>query len=169
MDTKTVSFTGINTKYQIKKIVGGPKNPKTRSKWVEPEGGNVSHETQLHAMSDISNNPLYSKEISSKLGGYRNQDILKNHYDPNLFVTFTQTVHLLVECELSCFYCKEFTPILFKNVRDSKQWSLDRINNDIGHHYGNVVISCLKCNLQKKRMSSSAFAMSKQMILTRVE
>lgn len=168
MDSKTISFSGINTKYQIKKVVGGPKVPKTRSKWVEPEGGHDA-EMQLQSILDLSNNPIYSKEIVSKLGGYKNQDVLKNHYNENEFITFLQAVELLITCELTCFYCKQFTPVLYKNVRDSSQWSLDRINNDIGHYHTNVVISCLKCNLQKKRMSSSAFAMSKQMILTRVE
>ena len=167
MDSKTILFTGVNTKYQIKKIVQGPAEKKTRRKWVEPEDG-VSQETQLIAIADLSNNSLYSREISNKLTGYRHQDALKNHYDETLFISSNQAIELLTSCGLTCFYCKQFTPILYKNVRDPSQWSLDRINNDIGHHYGNVVISCLKCNLQKKRMSSSAFAMSKQMILTRV-
>ena len=167
MDSKTISFTGINTKYQIKKIVGGPKEKKTRSKWIEPEDG-VSQETQLIAISDLSNNSLYSREISNKLTGYRNQDALKNHYDECAFITFSQAAELLTTSGLTCFYCKQFTPVLYKNVRDPTQWSLDRINNDIGHYSTNVVISCLKCNLQKKRMTSSRFAMSKQMILTRI-
>lgn len=168
MDSKTILFTGVNTKYQIKKIVRGPSQPKTRSKWIEPEDG-VSQETQLLAIADLSNNLLYTREISNKLTGYRHQDALKKHYDETAFITLSQTVELLINGGLTCFYCKQFTPVLYKNVRDSTQWSLDRINNNIGHHAGNVVISCLKCNLQKKRMSSSAFAMSKQMILTRVE
>jgi len=167
MDSKTISFTGVNTKYQIKKIVQGPTQPKTRSKWVEPEHG-ISQETQLLAIADLSNNPFYLKEMTNKLTGYGHQDALKNHYDEAAFITFPQIIELLTTCGLTCFYCKQFTPVLYKNVRDPTQWSLDRINNDIGHHYGNVVISCLKCNLQKKRMSSSAFAMSKQMILTRI-
>jgi hypothetical protein len=171
MDSKKISFSGVNTKYQIKKIVKRqvecPGEAKTRTKWVEPEGG-VSQETQLLAIADLSNNLLYSREIANKLTGYRHQDALKNHYDESLFITSPQIMELLTTSELTCFYCKQFTPVLYKNVRDPSQWSLDRINNDIGHHFGNVVISCLKCNLQKKRMSSSAFAMSKQMILTRV-
>ena len=168
MDSKIISFIGVNTKYQIKKIVKGPTEIKTRSKWIESEDG-VSQETQLIAIADLSNNLLYLREITNKLTGYRHQDALKNHYDESAFITFPQVIELLTTCGLTCFYCKQFTPVLYKNVRDPSQWSLDRINNDIGHHCDNVVISCLKCNLQKKRMSSSAFAMSKQMILIRVE
>ena len=88
-------------------------------------------------------------------------------FDKNTFITFNQTVEMLIDCKLTCFYCVCYTPILYKNVRDGNQWTLDRTNNDVGHSYGNVVVSCLKCNLQRKRMSSTAFAMSKQMVITR--
>ena len=31
-----------------------------------------------------------------------------------------------------------------------QMWTLDRIDNNIGHNRDNVVISCLACNLQKR-------------------
>jgi hypothetical protein len=168
INNKKITFVGVNTKYQIKKVIGTQKtSPKIRASWDNYVVCDKS--TQLQHITDISGAGIYSKEIVSKLNGYRNQDALKKRYDADTFITFSQAVNLLVECEMTCFYCKCYTPVLYKNVRDENQWTLDRTNNDTGHSYGNVVISCLKCNLQRKRMSATAFAMSKQMVITRVD
>ena len=39
-------------------------------------------------------------------------------------------------------------------VRDEQQWTLDRIDNDKCHSDENTVISCLKCNLQRRVKNS---------------
>lgn len=159
---KKIIFNGTNTKYQMKKVSGLQLNePKVRVGWTEDLSLNQLDQLNLLVTKDI-------KDISTKLNGYRNQDSLKNRLDLETFITVQQTIDLLVQCNLTCFYCKCFTPILYKNVRDGNQWSLDRIDNDKGHSHDNVVISCLKCNLQRKRRSSNTFAMSKQMVLTRI-
>ena len=46
-------------------------------------------------------------------------------------------------------------------------WTLDRIDNNIGHNKDNVVISCLGCNLQKRRRGEEAFKFMKQMVITK--
>jgi hypothetical protein len=159
---KKIIFNGTNTKYQMKKVSGLQSiAPKVRIGWTEDMPLNQPDQLHLLVTTDI-------KEIATKLNGYRNQDSLKGRFDTQTFITVQQTIDLLVQSNLTCFYCKCFTPILYKNVRDGAQWSLDRIDNDKGHSHDNVVISCLKCNLQRKRRSSNTFAMSKQMILTRV-
>ena len=43
------------------------------------------------------------------------------------------------------------------------QWTLDRINNDIGHFKDNVVICCLRCNLKKGTKNDEHFKFAKQM------
>jgi hypothetical protein len=43
------------------------------------------------------------------------------------------------------------------------QWTLDRLDNSIGHHDDNVVICCLKCNLKKRRMDDEKFKFTKQL------
>ena len=160
--SKKIIFNGTNTKYQMKKVSGLQLNaPKVRVGWAEDLSLNQLDQLHLLVNKDI-------KEIAIKLNGYRNQDSLKGRLDLETFITVQQTIDLLVHSNLTCFYCKCFTPILYKNVRDGNQWSLDRIDNDKGHSHDNVVISCLKCNLQRKRRSSNTFAMSKQMVLTRI-
>ena len=47
------------------------------------------------------------------------------------------------------------------------QWTLDRINNDIGHNIGNLVISCLKCNLKRRRINQHSFMITKNMTIKR--
>ena len=51
--------------------------------------------------------------------------------------------------------------ILYQQVRDEKQWTLDRIDNDIGHYYDNVVICSLKCNLQRRVQDKEKFLLTK--------
>ena len=172
---KKIIFNGTNTKYQMKKVSGlQPSEPKVRVGWTEDNPLDQPSQlnllvTNLHKLSkDISTKDISTKDISTKLNGYRNQDSIKNRLDAQTFITVQQTIDLLVQSNLTCFYCKCFTPILYKNVRGGNQWSLDRIDNDKGHAFDNVVISCLKCNLQRKRRSSNTFAMSKQMVLTRI-
>jgi hypothetical protein len=173
--TKQIVIQGTNTRYQMKKVSGmRNKDPKSRINMNSLDDMLFTSENQINALRDLSNNntdvsPIYLKEITNKLHGYRSQDILKNRLDESTFITISQTVELLNSCRLSCFYCKCFTNVLYKNVRDMSQWSLDRIDNNIGHTYTNVVISCLQCNLQKKRISMNAFTMTKQMVLTKVE
>ena len=53
--------------------------------------------------------------------------------------------------------------LLYKNVREPKQWTLDRIDNNKPHNTDNVVIACLKCNLERRRRDDKKFLMSKQM------
>ena len=52
---------------------------------------------------------------------------------------------------------------MYENVRESKQWTLDRIDNNIGHNKDNVVICCLECNLKRGTIDDKKFKFTKQM------
>jgi hypothetical protein len=52
---------------------------------------------------------------------------------------------------------------MYETVREKRQWTLDRINNDIGHNNDNVVICCLECNLKRGRLNDEKFKFTKQM------
>ena len=131
------------------------------------------HETQLSILKSIQNesvekNTYISKmitHIKSKICGYRQQDILKKRLNEDLLVNFDEVIHLLVSCDMKCCYCSENVYILYEKVRESKQWSLDRINNDIGHNKGNLVIACLECNLKRRRTNKDAFMFTKNMVI----
>ena len=74
----------------------------------------------------------------------------------------------LVVTKLICHYCKNQCLLIYANKREKLQWTLDRKNNDIGHYNENVVISCLECNLQKRRRNDEHFKFSKQMNIVKL-
>jgi hypothetical protein len=57
--------------------------------------------------------------------------------------------------------------ILYENVREPKQWTVDRINNDLGHNNDNFVLACLDCNLKRRCKSCDKFLFTKQLNIIR--
>tara|TARA_B100000424_G_scaffold137946_1_gene104682 strand:+ start:4027 stop:4548 length:522 start_codon:yes stop_codon:yes gene_type:complete len=112
---------------------------------------------------------LVQKNIITKIQGYKNQDIKKKIYNEELFIDNDYVVKLLCESNLLCNYCKETTYLLYENVKQSNQWSLDRLDNKIGHNIGNVVISCLDCNIKRKTMHFKRFEFTKQLQIIKNE
>ena len=108
------------------------------------------------------------RELLKKLSSYRAQDSKKNRLNSNTFITYDELVEKLVVSKLKCHYCKTDMVILYKNKRESKQWTLDRVDNSIGHSSQNTVISCLACNLQKRRRDDNKFKFTKQMRLIKI-
>jgi hypothetical protein len=103
------------------------------------------------------------KLLKKKINGYKSQDIKKKRYNILLFISFDELIEKLVISKLVCHYCRCNCCLISKEKRENIQWTLDRINNDIGHYNDNVVISCLKCNLQKRRRNEKHFKFAKQM------
>jgi hypothetical protein len=110
---------------------------------------------------------LFTSHIKTKLSSYKQQDVLKKKYNEQQFIGFEDTVKLLCECDLKCHYCSCDVYILYEAVREAKQWSLDRINNDIGHNNTNLVIACLECNLKRRRTNKDSFMFTKNLVITR--
>ena len=105
--------------------------------------------------------PYITKEIDAKINGYKAQDN-KRQLECKL-INREEIIEKLLVSRLLCNYCKNQVKVLFKEVRDSKQWTLDRIDNDIGHSKNNTVICCLKCNLERRRLDSDKFKFTKQL------
>ncbi len=103
------------------------------------------------------------QELKKKLSGYKGQDKKKHRQNNELFIKLNELVEKLVISKLKCYYCKKQCLLFCKEKRNYLQWTLDRINNDIGHFTDNVVISCLGCNLQKRRRNDKHFKFAKQM------
>jgi hypothetical protein len=104
--------------------------------------------------------------ISKKLSGYRSQDKKWNIYSEYHFITAEHVSHMLQSCNYTCYYCQipvkqEYT------VRDPEQWTLDRIDNTMGHNKENVLISCLGCNLKRRNRSVKKFLFTKQLVITK--
>jgi len=110
---------------------------------------------------------LIKSHIKHKIYGYKQQDIIKKKLDITKLVGFKEVIDLLINCDMKCYYCAQETYILYERVREMKQWSLDRINNDIGHIRGNVVVACLECNLKRRRTNKDAFMFTKNLVITR--
>ena len=91
------------------------------------------------------------KEVERKLSGYKNQDVKKKKLEDN-FITYEECLEKLVISKLKCYYCKDNCLLAYENVREEKQWTLDRIDNSQGHNNNNVVICCLKCNLKEEQL-----------------
>jgi hypothetical protein len=98
-----------------------------------------------------------NSELLSKLNGYKQQDLRRTLYTPEEFITMDALVEKLVAAKLRCFYCDTHVHILYATVREPTQWSLDRIDNEQGHSATNTVISCLQCNLRRRRTSHKHF------------
>lgn len=180
--TKKIIFTGTTTKYQMKKV-NSNKEKKEKKKKVETNTWNLNEqeltfETQLEILKRLfdknSNTDLNSKltnlvvsHIKTKMSSYKHQDILKNIFSEPEFVTFDHIIELLNGCNMKCHYCSCETYLLYEFVREMKQWSLDRIDNDIGHNKDNLVIACLECNLKRRRTNKDAFFMTKNLTISR--
>ena len=101
------------------------------------------------------------REITNKINGYKQQDIKKKRHDESKLITFDDTIEKLVASKLCCYYCKCHVYIVYQDVRQNDQWSLDRIDNSIGHFKDNVIVACLECNLKRRRMNDQRFKFSK--------
>ena len=128
-----------------------------------------SHQEQI----DILNNLYLENEIdhgkdmlsilSRKIQGYKAQDKQKKLWNQDKFITKEETLEALVASKLRCYYCNCNTLFLYDKVGEKKQWTLDRIDNDLGHFRANIVISCLECNIQRKVMDKDKFKFSKNL------
>lgn len=116
----------------------------------------------------IENREIYIKEITKKISGYKRQDIDKDIYSKNTFISLEDVIEKLLCSKLKCFYCKCECELIYENVLSKRQWTLDRIENDAGHNTDNVVICCLECNLKRGTMDSGRFKYGKQLRFKKV-
>ena len=105
---------------------------------------------------------LVHQQIQAKRAGYRYQDQIKTLYDADAFVTFADVLGLLVN-QPKCYYCKDSVLVLYEHVREPRQWTLERLDNQLGHNRGNVVLACLQCNLRRRTMLSERYVRTQEM------
>ena len=183
-ETKSIMFTKVKSqKPSLKK--------KRKVDFLTNE--NISHDTQqreiimLFSNIDFQRNYVYKREIMKKGRSYIHQDLLKQRlrlkhssatltqddivnddHELDIHSFYYRIVEKLVSSKLSCSYCQTPVLVLYPDVLQQNQWTLDRINNDLHHDIANCVISCLACNISKRRRSDSSFRFTKQMVIKKV-
>ena len=133
------------------------------------QGNQTTYINNLFMDEDFPCKRLLIKELERKIGGYRQQDKRKNILNEDTLINLSHLTEKLVSSRFKCKYCRENVYLFYKNVRDDYQWTLDRINNDLGHSCANTLISCLKCNLQRRRRSMAAFTFTKELRIKKTE
>ena len=152
----------------MKKIISLKKKTIKRKKTFDLSFNHQNYINQLYLNEDFLEKNTILRELKKKLQSYLAQDKKKNRpYDPEKYINLEELLPLLVASKLRCHYCRYGVMMLYNNVREPLQWTLDRIDNSKPHNTNNVVIACLKCNLERRRRSDKKFLMSKQMKITK--
>jgi hypothetical protein len=128
---------------------------------------------QLDILHKICNNTEtngeFISELKKKYNAYKNQDKLKNKFDETKHITYLEMIQKLYDSQLKCYYCNCNVLILFNAKRESTQWTLERLDNNIGHYESNTCIACLKCNLKRRTDSHEYFKQGKQLTLIKLD
>jgi len=189
-DTKIIFLTNstktqVSTEKKSSKSTSEKKIITTTKKWsnIKPEDLNPERQFELLLLARefyekkdetetilISAPPLPThytliiEHIKQKLYSYKNQDQLKNKYCAEEFVDIPRVFELLVSCNMECHYCKKHVMLLYEYIREPLQWSLDRIDNSIGHTRNNLFIACLTCNLRRRCIKPERYELTKKCV-----
>ena len=174
---KNIFITGTHNRYLIKRA-NRVKNEIIKRDIVNKYNINerfFNYETQLQLLKEIYNKSnqhlnirektIFFQEIEKKISNYKQQDLLKKKYNEELFIDIDCIIKKLIDVNMYCFYCKCEVHVLYEIVRELNQWTVDRINNDEGHNKENFVISCLNCNIKRRKTNSNKFLFTKQLHL----
>lgn len=170
----------------MKKIVLNSENKKTREIIKSTMATDISlcqsfenlfndHNKQLELLKNLNTNIDFNEkkfllnQIKSKIQSYKSQDLKKDIHTKNLLISLDNTILKLLNSQLKCYYCKCNVFLFFQTVRFKKQWTLDRLNNLDEHTNDNTIISCLECNLQRRRKNSEKFLFTKQLQTQQLE
>lgn len=118
--------------------------------------------TKLFMNVQFEHIQLYNSYIRDKTNSYLYQDKKKNRNTDNN-ITVEGVIEKLVTSRLKCYYCESKLVLLNEKTRQSNMWTLDRIDNNLSHTFENTCVSCLTCNLQKRRRSHEGFKFTKQL------
>lgn len=186
-EKKFIKIVGQNNRYQMKKVTkvdeGKPvKKTNISSNW-KFDKKYLDFQEQINLIQDISNveykkeddvKQVINQQIHKKIYSYKQQDIKKKNYDKESenykdFLDYQTIINEMRRCNLKCHYCSKEMLILYENVRDGKQWTVDRINNDIGHIKTNFNLVCLKCNLKRRRQSDEKYLFTTQLSINKLQ
>jgi hypothetical protein len=186
-EERKIKITGQGNRYQIKKLTTTTnpeeKKPRVLIQKLNIEDSFFAMDKQKELLLKIHNKAEINKEITflnieeeriynvmikqleAKIASYRQQDKLKEMLDDTNAIHVNSVVKHILQCDVKCFYCHIVMRILYKQSRDPTQWTIDRIDNDLGHTADNYVLACLGCNLKRRRQSMDKFNYTKNLTI----
>jgi hypothetical protein len=117
---------------------------------------------------DIKMKSLLESELNHKIQGYKGQDLKKEIHNVDTLINLPDVVEKLCASNLTCYYCSKPILVLYKNVREPLQWTLDRLDNALSHTKENTCVACLKCNLQRRVMNVDKFTFTKRLKINKL-
>jgi hypothetical protein len=178
-EKKNIIITGTNNRYLVKRanrIKDEVKKREVMNKYnILPLF--LDYNKQLQMLKEIfnkinKNNNIHEKniiikELDKKIKSYKQQDLIKKIYNETQFIDILSILENLIKCNMMCFYCKCEVYVLYENVRELNQWTVDRIDNSLGHNKENFVIACLNCNIKRRKTNTDKFLFTKQLNLVK--
>lgn len=185
---KKIEITGKNNRYQIKKCTTDKvekirENCKDKIEIIDFCNNNIRNIIpSIYFKIDNSNNTTnpnnselspdtynqYEKfivqELTTKRNSYIQQD--KKHKsvtDLSSIISLEEIIEKILTSKYCCYYCKNEFKVLYDKVREKKQWTLERIDNNIGHTNNNCVIACYECNMKRRDSNMNKFKFTKQL------
>lgn len=148
------------------------KKPVRDVKWCDNktllnEKQQITILNKLFLENNYDGDTFVKKEVQRKIRSYKYQDVKKNVYDLTQFISYDEVMEKLVISKLKCNYCRKNCLLMYNNVREMRQWTLDRIDNSDGHTNKNTVICCLDCNLKRGTLNDEKFKFTKQLKITK--
>ena len=168
---KTVMIKG---KHNQDKLRGGEDAVRKEAQGYGFSPSDYTHRDQVSMLNSMYLGDSVAREkcmlaiLQKKINGYKAQDRRKQIFDAPL-IECGEALELLVISKLRCHYCACEVMFLYERVGERKQWTLDRMDNRLGHSKGNVVVACLGCNLQRRDMSKDKFEFSKNLRVVRTD
>jgi hypothetical protein len=167
---KKIMIQGQTNKYWMKKLTqpkAAPKPKKAASIASESMQPFYLLDNQPICLQILQNEEaneeakkLLLQSIQKKISAYKQQD--KKSGKTCTPISLEECIQLFTLYHLHCYYCHDAVYLLYTYEREPKQWTLDRIDNSLGHSHTNVVLCCLQCNLKRRTRSHNAFLFTKQ-------
>ena len=192
-EERKIKITGQGNRYQIKKLttITTPeeKTPRVLIQKLKIDDSFFAVDKQrelllmIHQKAEVNQEITFSgkeeeriynimvKQLEAKIASYRQQDKLKEMLDDTTTnsISVNSVVKHILQCDIKCFYCHTVMRILYKQSRDPTQWTIDRIDNDLGHTADNYVLACLGCNLKRRRQNLDKFHYTKNLTILKGE
>ena len=149
METKSIMFNA-NNRHVKNSLIEYHRKIKDKKRVAAENWTFASHdyayENQLNNIKKLIENKykftdettkIVLQQINKKIYGYKQQDIIKKLLNNDKFITLESITNKMIDCELKCYYCSCEMNVLYDISREMKQWSVDRIDNNLGHNIDN--------------------------------